>query len=167
MFSQPRLLSRVACANPPKIIPPGNSAPRRRPIASHRMPANDQLAATDDPLRPMTPAGRVTTPDGVSIAYYDFGGEGPPLLLAHATGFCGPVLGPMAEHLRGQFHCVALDERAHGASDPPPGGDFDWHGFATDVLAVIDHLGLERPYGFGHSCGGAAILLAEEARPGT
>jgi pimeloyl-ACP methyl ester carboxylesterase len=115
----------------------------------------------------MVPAGRVTTPDGLGIAYYDLGGEGPPLLLAHATGFCGPVLAPMAEHLRGQFHCIALDERAHGASDPPPGGDFDWHGFATDVLAVIDHLGLERPYGFGHSCGGAAILLAEEARPGT
>ncbi len=35
------------------------------------------------------------------------------------------------------------------------------------MLAVIDHLGLEQPYGFGHSCGGAALLLAEEARPGT
>ena len=27
--------------------------------------------------------------------------------------------------------------------------------------------GLDRPCGFGHSCGGAALLLAEEARPGT
>ena len=26
---------------------------------------------------------------------------------------------------------------------------------------------MSRPVGFGHSCGGAAILLAEEARPGT
>jgi pimeloyl-ACP methyl ester carboxylesterase len=115
----------------------------------------------------MTPDGRVTTPDGVAVAYYDFGGDGPPLLLAHATGFCGPVLAPMAAHLRGQFHCIALDERAHGASDPPPGDNFDWHGFATDVLTVVEHLGLERPFGFGHSCGGAALLLAEEARPGT
>jgi pimeloyl-ACP methyl ester carboxylesterase len=122
---------------------------------------------TDHGLQPMTPDGRVTTPDGVGVAYYDFGGNGPPLLLAHATGFCGPVLAPMAAHLRGQFHCVALDERAHGASDPPPGDNFDWHGFATDVLTVVEHLGLERPFGFGHSCGGAALLLAEEARPGT
>jgi pimeloyl-ACP methyl ester carboxylesterase len=108
-----------------------------------------------------------TTPDGVRIAYYDLGGEGPPLLLAHATGFCGPVMAPLAASLAGRFRCFALDERAHGASDPPPGENFDWHGFATDVLAVVDDLGLERPFGFGHSCGGAALLLAEEARPGT
>jgi pimeloyl-ACP methyl ester carboxylesterase len=125
------------------------------------------VSDTDNGLRPMTPDGRVTTPDRVGVVYYDFGGDGPPLLLAHATGFCGPVLAPMAAHLRGQFHCIALDERAHGASDPPPGDDFDWHGFATDVLTVVEHLGLERPFGFGHSCGGAALLLAEEARPGT
>jgi pimeloyl-ACP methyl ester carboxylesterase len=115
----------------------------------------------------VVPTGRVTTPDGVGIAYYDLGGNGPPLLLVHATGFCGPALAPMATHLRAQFHCVALDVRAHGASDPPPDEDFDWHGFATDVLAVVDHLGLDRPFGFGHSCGGASLLLAEEARPAT
>jgi pimeloyl-ACP methyl ester carboxylesterase len=109
----------------------------------------------------------VTTADGVGIAYYDLGGNGPPLLLAHATGFCGLTLGPMAAHVRSRFHCIAMDARAHGASDPPPGDDFDWHAFAGDVLAVIDHLDLTRPFGFGHSCGGAALLLAEEARPGT
>ena len=31
---------------------------------------------------------------------------------------------------------------------------------------MVDYLGLERPFGFGHSCGGAAVLLAEQARPG-
>lgn len=131
------------------------------------MPGTGPPLDPDGPLRPMTPAGHVTTADGVALAYYDFGGEGAPLLLAHATGFCGPVLGPLAAGLLAQFHCIALDEHGHGASGPPPGGDFDWHGFATDVLAVVDHLGLESPFGFGHSCGGAALLLAEEARPGT
>ena len=46
-------------------------------------------------------------------------------------------------------------------------GDFAWSGFATDVLTVVDHLGLRDPFGFGHSCGGATVLLAEQARPGT
>lgn len=32
---------------------------------------------------------------------------------------------------------------------------------------MVDGLGLDRPFGFGHSCGGAALLLAEQARPGT
>ncbi len=131
------------------------------------MPDKVDGEASEEPLQPMGPAGWVTTPDGVGIAYYDLGGDGAPLLLVHATGLCGPVLAPLAERLRSRFRCIALDLRAHGASDPPPDDDFDWHGFATDVLTVVDHLGLDRPSGFGHSCGGAALLLAEEARPGT
>jgi len=105
--------------------------------------------------------------DGVSIAVYDFGGDGPDLLLAHATGFHAHVLEPMIGHLLASFHCYAFDARGHGASGVPDNGDFDWHRSAGDVLAVLDHLGLERPYGFGHSAGGALVLLAEEQVPGT
>lgn len=115
----------------------------------------------------LTPTGRATTPDGVAVAYYDLGGSGPVLLLAHATGFCGAVLAPLARRLSERYRCIAFDERGHGSSDRPAGDDFGWHGFAADVLTVIDHLGLDRPAGFGHSCGAAALLLAEQARPGT
>jgi pimeloyl-ACP methyl ester carboxylesterase len=118
-----------------------------------------------DDLRPRQ--GRCTTPDGLGIAVYDFGGSGDDLLLVHATGFCAEVFGPLARALAGHYHCWGLDLRAHGRSDRPPDGNFAWSGFSTDVLCAIDHLGLERPMGFGHSCGGAAVLLAEEARPGT
>src|ERR1019366_7532448 len=110
--------------------------------------------------------GRCSTPGGPGIATYDFGGRGPDLLLVHATGFCAEVFIPMARALGADFHCWGLDLRAHGRSDRPDDGNFDWPGFAADVLAVVDHLGLERPFGFGHSCGGAAVLLAEEARSG-
>ncbi len=105
--------------------------------------------------------------DGTRIAVYDFGGSGPDLLLAHATGFCAGVLAPLARGLADRFHCWALDLRAHGRSDPPRNLDFRWTGFGDDVASVVDHLGLRRPFGFGHSCGGAAAVLAEEARPGT
>ena len=88
-------------------------------------------------------------------------------MLVHATGFCAEVFVPLARSLGHRFHCWGLDLRAQGRSDRPTDGDFAWSGFCTDVLCVIDHLGLSRPIGFGHSCGGAAILLAEEARPGT
>jgi pimeloyl-ACP methyl ester carboxylesterase len=114
----------------------------------------------------LLPTGRARTDTGVGIAYYDFGGTGPDLLLAHATGFCGAVLAPLAARLSSRFHCIGFDERGHGSSDRPEGEDFDWHGFASDLTAVVDHLGLEQPFGFGHSCGGAALVLAEEARPG-
>ena len=110
---------------------------------------------------------RCVTPDGLEIAVYDFGGAGRDLLLVHTTGFCAEVFRPFVRALGTGFHSFALDLRAHGRSDRPPDGDFEWSGFATDVLSVIDHLGLSRPMGFGHSCGGAALLLAEESNPGT
>ena len=110
---------------------------------------------------------RCTTADGVPIATYDFGGGGPDLLFVHATGFCAEVFVPLTRALRQDFHCWGIDLRAHGRSGRPTDGDFSWAGFALDVLAGVDHLGLDHPYAFGHSCGGASILLAEEAQPGT
>ena len=111
----------------------------------------------------------VPSTDGVEVAVHDLGGMGPPLLLAHATGFCGGVLAPMAAStgLAGAFHAWALDIRGHGSSVTPEGLDFRWRGFSDDVLAVVDALGLEGAYGFGHSSGGAAVLDAEARRPGT
>ena len=113
---------------------------------------------------------RVTTPDGNQVAVHDLGGTGPTLLLAHATGFHAHVWEPVAALLAPRFHCVAFDERGHGDSEPAPNGDYDWHGFATDALAVIDGLGLAATgpiLAAGHSCGGALLLLAEQRRPGT
>src|SRR5664280_2119612 len=123
------------------------------------------VSTDDHPLGPTR--DRCTTPDGVGIAVYDFGGEGSDLLFVHATGFCAEVLLPLARALSDHHRCWGLDLRAHGRSDRPSDGDFAWSGFALDVLAAIDHLGLAQPSAFGHSCGGASILLAEASRPGT
>lgn len=107
------------------------------------------------------------THDGVAIAGYDLGGDGPALLLAHATGLHGRVFEPLVQALLPHFHCYSFDERGHGDSGPAPDDDYDWHGFAADALAVITGFGLDRPVAFGHSCGGALLVLAEQARPGT
>jgi pimeloyl-ACP methyl ester carboxylesterase len=113
----------------------------------------------------------VPSTDGVEVAFHDLGGHGPPLLLAHATGFCGGVLAPMVAALDGSFHAWAIDIRGHGATSTPDGLDFRWTGFSDDVLAVVDALDLrsgpDGVYGFGHSSGGAAVLDAEARRPGT
>jgi pimeloyl-ACP methyl ester carboxylesterase len=109
---------------------------------------------------------RVPSTDGVEVAVHDLGGDGPPLVLVHATGFCGGVLGPMASALAGSFHGLAVDVRGHGSSLTPGAVDFRWTGFSDDVLAVVDGLGLGGAYGFGHSSGGAAVLDAAARRPG-
>jgi pimeloyl-ACP methyl ester carboxylesterase len=103
---------------------------------------------------------------GVQLAVHDLGGEGPDVLLAHATGFHGLVWRQLAGHLDG-YHRWAPDLRGHGDASAPGSGSFEWEGFADDVLAVVDALGLVRPFGVGHSKGGAALLLAEQRRPGT
>jgi pimeloyl-ACP methyl ester carboxylesterase len=109
---------------------------------------------------------RVDSTDGVELEVHDLGGDGPPLLLVHATGFHGLVWEPLASHLTG-YRRWSIDMRAHGDSTAPLGRSLEWDGFADDVLAVVDALGLERPFAVGHSKGGAALLLAEQRRPGT
>jgi pimeloyl-ACP methyl ester carboxylesterase len=107
----------------------------------------------------------IRSADGVRVAGYDLGGTGPDLLAVHATGFCAGVWTPVLDRLEGFRRC-ALDVRGHGRSTTPSTG-MDWHGTASDVLATIDALGLDRPFGVGHSMGGASLLLAEQRRPGT
>lgn len=109
---------------------------------------------------------RVDSSDGVSIALFDLGGSGPDLVICHATGFHGRAYAPMARTLLEHHHVWAVDFRGHGASTAPASGDFAWSEMAQDLLACIDAIGVTSILAFGHSLGGAAILLAELARPG-
>ena len=74
--------------------------------------------------------------DGFDVAAFDLGGDGPPVLMAHATGFHALVWQPMASALDG-FHCYSFDERGHGDSFRPPGHSYDWTGFADAVSVVM------------------------------
>ncbi|WP_421120925.1 alpha/beta fold hydrolase [Aquihabitans daechungensis] len=110
---------------------------------------------------------RVPSTDDVELELHDFGGDGPPLLVAHATGMCAGAYLPMVPLLADRFHVWAIDFRAHGDSTVPPTGDLAWSGMAADVLAAVDVLGGEPIAAFGHSMGGGALVGAELARPGT
>lgn len=115
------------------------------------------------------PGPRVTGDDGVELAVWDLGGDGPPLVLLHGTGFHARVWEPVAGPLRAAHHVWALDQRGHGASGHAADGLYtDWDHLARDLHAVADVLapagGL---LGAGHSLGGAVLLRAEQLRPGT
>src|SRR5205823_173369 len=119
-------------------------------------------------MTPPEPVRRVQGAGGVDIAIYHLGGEGPPVMLLHATGFHGRCFVPMAPALTSRFSVWAIDQRGHGSSGKAPDGRYDnWTLFVDDLFAVLNSLELEGWRGIGHSLGGAILLLAEQRQPGT
>ena len=113
---------------------------------------------------------RFPSTGGMSIPTYDWGGDGPPLIIAHATGMHAHTYAPLAQRLRSSFHCYALDIRGQGDAGIPDDGNFDWEGVANDFVVALDGLGLSGRgdvFGIGHSQGGFSILQGALLRPGT
>ena len=113
----------------------------------------------------MDPSWTVKSNDGTHLAAYELGGSGEVLLIAHATGLCGAMYQLLADHLLDEFRVVALDFRGHGDSTGSPEVDLRWDRMAEDVVAVTERIGSGPIHGFGHSMGGAALLLAERNLP--
>lgn len=103
---------------------------------------------------------------GVSIHVHDLGGSGAPLLISHATGFCGRAYEPLARELSTRFHVYALDYRAHGDSSAP-GADLSWERMTDDLEAAVRALSDEPVSIVGHSMGGACAMRLEARRPGS
>lgn len=104
---------------------------------------------------------RVTTSDGLSLAYDETGTGHPLLCLAGLTRNMAdfdPVVAEFADRAR----VIRLDARGRGLSDHAP----DWRSYslpreAQDVLELMDHLGLESASILGTSRGGLlAMTLA-------
>jgi pimeloyl-ACP methyl ester carboxylesterase len=113
----------------------------------------------------------VLSSNGVDVAVHDLGGRGPTLMLSHATGFHGRCYAPMAASLADRYHCVALDYRGHG--DTPLPADpveraINWQRYGDDAQAVATSLRHDAGVpilGFGHSMGGACLLMAAHRDP--
>ena len=113
--------------------------------------------------------------DGLTIAYDDIGPrEGRPVVLVH--GFASnrkenwQRLGWYGAFERKRIRCVALDCRGHGESAKPHDpAAYTRAAMAGDIVALLDHLGVQRADLMGYSMGArlslAAALLAPERFP--
>lgn len=104
--------------------------------------------------------------DHVSVAIHEFGGRGRPLLLSHATGFHGYCYLPIADHLSDRFTSYALDHRGHGSTPRPDDWSVDWDRYGDDALAAARAVAPDGGLvAFGHSMGGASLLMAAHREP--
>jgi pimeloyl-ACP methyl ester carboxylesterase len=102
---------------------------------------------------------------GKELAVWEWPGEDPPFLLAHATGFHGRCWDRIIRMFP-ERHCLALDARGHGRSSQPE-LPYHWRIFGRDMAAVAEHWDVRDSIGIGHSSGGHTTVQAAALRPHT
>jgi len=111
-------------------------------------------------------AVQVESSGGINVAVHEFGGTGQPLLLSHATGFHAHCYQPIADRLADRFTSFGHDHRGHGNTPQPDDWAVDWDCYADDAIAAAEAIA---PNGglvaFGHSMGGASLVMAAHRRP--
>lgn len=100
--------------------------------------------------------------EGAELVYMEWGEDGPPLLLLHATGFSPHLWHPLARELSAKYRVIAPYFCAHRDCDPYHGG-LPWPTLAQDVTSLCRSLGLSRPLVAGHSMGGTVAVIAAAA----
>ncbi len=94
--------------------------------------------------------------DGIDI-HFESTGEGRPVVLLHGFPDSGRMWGAQVDALAASgFQVIVPDLRGYGSSGKPAGVEvYSLVHLAGDVLAVLDHLGLERAHVVGHDWGAA------------
>ena len=108
-----------------------------------------------------------TSADGVRL-HYEIEGSGPPLVL-HLGAGCDADLWREAGYvdpLSKSYTCVLFDHRGHGKSDHPASVEANHiDRYATDLAALVEHLGCSSVFFFGWSSGIAPGLKAADQHP--
>jgi non-heme chloroperoxidase len=100
--------------------------------------------------------GTITTKDGTSIYYKDWG-EGPVVTFSHGWPLNADAWdGQMLFLAQNGFRVIAHDRRGHGRSSQASSGN-DMNGYADDLAAVIEALDLHDATLVGHSTGGGEV----------
>jgi pimeloyl-ACP methyl ester carboxylesterase len=101
--------------------------------------------------------------DGCQLHYEEYG-QGAPVLLVHGLGSSTRDWEYQIPELAAHYRVIAIDIRGHGRSDKPR-ERYSIAGFAEDVSALIEHLGLDRVHLVGISMGGMIGFQLGVERP--
>jgi pimeloyl-ACP methyl ester carboxylesterase len=105
--------------------------------------------------------------NGITAYYTDSGGDGPPVVLSHGYLMDHSMFDAQVAALAPRYRVITWDERGFGGTRAD--GPFTYWDSARDVLALLDHLGIERAVLGGMSHGGflslrAALLAPDRVR---
>ena len=104
---------------------------------------------------------KTTNVNGIELAY-DVQGEGEPVLFIHGA-IWADFLRPLAERPAfSGFQRIRYHRRGYGESGGPAGG-FDMQ--AADIVALLDHLDMDRAHLVGHSEGAMIALELAASYP--
>src|SRR5580692_8272444 len=101
--------------------------------------------------------------NGITLSYTDTGGDGPVVVLSHGYLMDSSMFGPQVTALAPAYRVITWDERGFGGTRAT--GPFTYWDSASDVLALLDHLGIERAVLGGMSQGGFLSLRAALTAP--
>jgi pimeloyl-ACP methyl ester carboxylesterase len=103
-------------------------------------------------------------PSGERIGYTDHGGDGTAVVFLHSFAMDGTMFQPQVAAFGAEYRCVTVDARGHG--DSLTEADFTYWDVASDVLAVLDELGIGSAIVSGTSQGGFIGLRMALQAPG-
>lgn len=96
---------------------------------------------------------KVKLPDGVSLHTRVDGPDGAPwVVLSNSLGANLAMWDGQIDMLTRKYRVLRYDQRGHGGSDAPP-GPYTFEGLVSDVIALMDHHGIERADFVGLSMG--------------
>ncbi len=108
---------------------------------------------------------RIQLSNGIELAYQD-SGTGPAIILVHGHPLDHTMWAPQVEFLSPSYRVVVPELRGYGLSPLPVGKRVTLlDDFAQDILALADHLQIERFILIGLSLGGQIILEAWRRAP--
>ncbi|MGW5106716.1 alpha/beta fold hydrolase [Nocardia sp. NPDC004123] len=93
-------------------------------------------------------------PDDCEIYYEVHGSQGTPLVLLAGQANTHHWWDAVRPDFEGVHQAVVIDWRGTGRSARPDDDSYSTRAFAADVLAVLDHLGIQRADVYGTSMGG-------------
>jgi pimeloyl-ACP methyl ester carboxylesterase len=105
---------------------------------------------------------------GIRI-HYEVEGDGPPLLLQYGQYFPLEIWYELnyVRVMQDDCRLILVDARGHGDSDKPHAPEaYQIELMASDIVSVLDELGLEKAHYMGYSSGGALGFVLAKYAPG-